>query len=123
MTTQPGYNAVAPQVDLPAMEHEVLAFWRDHGTFERTLAQTDGSPRWTFYEGPPTANGMPGTHHDHIILFQKIQRLRLAFLFGPFAAQKSTSAPRFSTQTPRAGGKLRRTLFICPRRTVKTHRR
>ena len=72
MTTQPGYNAVAPQVDLPAMEHEVLAFWRDHGTFERTLAQTDGSPRWTFYEGPPTANGMPGTHHIEARSFKDI---------------------------------------------------
>ena len=72
MTTQPGYNAVAPQVDLPAMEHEVLAFWREHGTFERTLAQTDGSPRWTFYEGPPTANGMPGTHHIEARSFKDI---------------------------------------------------
>ncbi len=72
MTTQPGYNAVAPQVDLPAMEHEVLAFWRDHGTFERSLAQTDGAPRWTFYEGPPTANGMPGTHHIEARSFKDI---------------------------------------------------
>ena len=63
MTTQPGYNAVAPQVDLPALEHDVLAFWRDNDTFSKSLAQTADGPRWTFYEGPPTANGKPGVHH------------------------------------------------------------
>ena len=72
MTTQPGYHAVAPQVDLPAMEHDVLAFWQQHQTFEASLAQTDGAPRWTFYEGPPTANGMPGTHHIEARAFKDI---------------------------------------------------
>lgn len=66
------YNAVAPQVDLPEMEHEVLAFWHDHGTFDTSLAQTQDAPRWTFYEGPPTANGMPGTHHIEARAFKDI---------------------------------------------------
>ena len=72
MTTQPGYNAVAPQVDLPALEHDVLAFWRDHDTFGKSLAQTADGPRWTFYEGPPTANGMPGTHHIEARVFKDV---------------------------------------------------
>ncbi len=72
MTTQPGYNAVAPQVDLPALEHDVLAFWRDHDTFSKSLAQTADGPRWTFYEGPPTANGMPGTHHIEARAFKDV---------------------------------------------------
>ncbi len=72
MTTQPGYNAVAPQVDLPALEHEVLAFWRDNDTFTKSLAQTADGPRWTFYEGPPTANGMPGTHHIEARAFKDV---------------------------------------------------
>ncbi len=72
MTTQPGYNAVAPQVDLPALEHDVLAFWRDHDTFGKSLAQTADGPRWTFYEGPPTANGMPGTHHIEARAFKDV---------------------------------------------------
>ncbi len=72
MTTPPGYNAVAPQVDLPAMEHEVLAFWRDNDTFSKSLAQTADGPRWTFYEGPPTANGMPGTHHIEARAFKDV---------------------------------------------------
>ena len=49
--------------DLPALEHEVLRRWREGRVFERSLEQTSGGPRWIFYEGPPTANGMPGVHH------------------------------------------------------------
>ena len=50
-------------VDLPAIEHEVLRRWRDGKVFERSLEQTPGGQPWIFYEGPPTANGMPGVHH------------------------------------------------------------
>jgi len=57
------YRQVSPQVDLPALEHEVLAFWREERIFERSIEQSAGRPLWVFYEGPPTANGMPGTHH------------------------------------------------------------
>jgi isoleucyl-tRNA synthetase len=49
--------------DLPAFEHEVLRRWREGRIFERSLRQTADGPRWNFYEGPPTANGMPGVHH------------------------------------------------------------
>jgi isoleucyl-tRNA synthetase len=49
--------------DLPALEHEVLRRWRAGKIFERSLEQTAGGPPWIFYEGPPTANGMPGVHH------------------------------------------------------------
>ena len=43
-----------PQVDLPALEHEVLQRWEREKVFERSLEQTaDGEP-WVFYEGPPT---------------------------------------------------------------------
>jgi isoleucyl-tRNA synthetase len=48
---------------LPAIDHEVLGRWRDAKVFQRSLDQTAGGQRWTFYEGPPTANGVPGTHH------------------------------------------------------------
>ena len=50
-------------VDLPAIEHEVLARWRDRRVFDRSLVQTSAGRPWTFYEGPPTANGKPGVHH------------------------------------------------------------
>jgi len=48
-----------------AREEEILAFWREEGTFEKSLAQTAGGPRYVFYEGPPTANGKP--HFGHLM--------------------------------------------------------
>jgi len=46
-------------------EEGVLSFWREHRTFERSLAATADGPRYVFYEGPPTANGMP--HFGHLM--------------------------------------------------------
>ena len=68
----PQYNPVPAQVDLPAMEHAILDFWTTNDTFNRSLEATrDGEP-WTFYEGPPTANGMPGTHHIEARVFKDV---------------------------------------------------
>ncbi|HVT22250.1 MAG TPA: isoleucine--tRNA ligase [Mycobacteriales bacterium] len=66
------YRQMPPQVDLPALEHEVLARWRERDTFARSLAQTADRPAWTFYEGPPTANGRPGTHHVEARVFKDL---------------------------------------------------
>ena len=66
------YTPVPPQVDLPAMEREILAFWRDNDTFARSLALTERGEPWTFYEGPPTANGMPGVHHVEARVFKDV---------------------------------------------------
>ena len=68
----PLYRPVPSQVDLPAMDREILAFWRDHDTFARTLKLSEGGPQWTFYEGPPTANGLPGTHHVEARVFKDV---------------------------------------------------
>ncbi len=73
MTTENrSYRAVPPQVDLPAMEREILAFWAEHDTFGESLRRTRGGEPWTFYEGPPTANGMPGTHHIEARVFKDV---------------------------------------------------
>jgi isoleucyl-tRNA synthetase len=76
MSTPPeesrGYRPVSAQVDLPAMEHAILEFWRDHDTFNKSLEQTASGSRWTFYEGPPTANGMPGIHHVEARAFKDV---------------------------------------------------
>ena len=66
------WKQVPAQVALPAMEREVLAFWDQHDTFERSLEQSAGGEPWTFYEGPPTANGMPGTHHIEARVFKDL---------------------------------------------------
>jgi len=65
------YNPVPPQIDLPAMEHEILQLWAERQTFERTLDRPE-APTWTFYEGPPTANGKPGTHHIEARAFKDV---------------------------------------------------
>jgi len=54
------------------MEREILALWAERGTFQASLARNAGAPRWTFYEGPPTANGMPGTHHVEARVFKDL---------------------------------------------------
>ncbi len=46
-------------VDFPAAEARLRAFWQERGIFEKSLAKRRGGPRWIFYEGPPTANGLP----------------------------------------------------------------
>jgi len=72
-TDRPRYFPSLPAaLDLPAMEHEVLARWREGKIFERSLEQTAGRPLWTFYEGPPTTNGMPGVHHIEARVFKDV---------------------------------------------------
>jgi isoleucyl-tRNA synthetase len=56
-------RAVDPQQPLPALELEVLARWRERDVFRESLRQREDAPQWVFYEGPPTANGPPGSHH------------------------------------------------------------
>ncbi|HSZ43389.1 MAG TPA: isoleucine--tRNA ligase [Trebonia sp.] len=58
--------------DFPAVEHQMLVRWNAGRTFEKSLKQTAGGPRWTFYEGPPTANGMPGVHHVEARVFKDL---------------------------------------------------
>ncbi|MBB4690469.1 isoleucyl-tRNA synthetase [Actinoplanes abujensis] len=60
------------QVDLPALDHDVLRFWQDNKIFARSLEQSEGRPEWVFYEGPPTANGMPGAHHIEARVFKDV---------------------------------------------------
>ncbi|MDR3351377.1 MAG: isoleucine--tRNA ligase [Prevotellaceae bacterium] len=51
------------QLDLPAINREVLERWEKEHTFEQSLELRKGRPAFIFYEGPPSANGMPGIHH------------------------------------------------------------
>ena len=68
----PGFQPLPAQVDLPALEQEILTRWQDAGIFERSLKQTASGRRWIFYEGPPTANGMPGAHHVEARTFKDL---------------------------------------------------
>jgi isoleucyl-tRNA synthetase len=66
------YAPLPPHVDLPALDRVVIEQWRDDKVFQRSLDATAHGPAWTFYEGPPTANGMPGTHHVEARVFKDV---------------------------------------------------
>ena len=51
------------EFDFVGIAAEVLAFWKANRIFESTVANREGKPTFTFYEGPPSANGTPGIHH------------------------------------------------------------
>ena len=66
------YKPLPPKFKQAQVEEEVLARWRDLNVFERSLElRADGKP-WVFYEGPPTANGIPGTHHVLARVFKDV---------------------------------------------------
>ena len=50
-------------LDLVTVGAEVLDRWKKNGTFRKSLEVREGAPRFIFFEGPPSANGMPGIHH------------------------------------------------------------
>jgi len=56
---------VSPSPSFPGIEHEVLAYWAQHDTFQRSIDQREGCEEWVFYDGPPFANGLP--HYGHLL--------------------------------------------------------
>jgi len=82
------YQPLPAHVDLPSTDHEVLAFWADAKVFQRSMDQTAQGPGYLFYEGPPTANGMPGTHHIEARVFKD--------LFPRFRTMKGYHVPRMA---------------------------
>lgn len=59
MTKYPEYKSL----DLTRIGEEIRSYWSEHQTFEKSLKKTEGHPPYIFYEGPPSANGIPGIHH------------------------------------------------------------
>src|SRR6202165_4845595 len=57
------FEKVDQKVSFPELEKQLMARWKEEGTFQRSLELRAGKPRSVFYEGPPTANGKPATHH------------------------------------------------------------
>jgi isoleucyl-tRNA synthetase len=68
----PGFQPVDPKQSFPALEERMLARWREEKVFERSLAARAEAPVWSFYEGPPTANGRPGSHHVLARVFKDV---------------------------------------------------
>ncbi|HEX3620728.1 MAG TPA: isoleucine--tRNA ligase, partial [Acidimicrobiales bacterium] len=80
------YGPVDAQLDLVALEHRVLARWRETGLVEQVKALRAGAQPWVFYEGPPTANGKPGLHHVWARAFKD--------LFPRFQTMRGRDVPR-----------------------------
>jgi len=57
------FEKVDQKVSFPELEKQLMARWKEEGTFQKSLELRAGRPRFVFYEGPPTANGQPATHH------------------------------------------------------------
>jgi len=66
------HRPVDPHVSFPELEEAVLGRWRDRDVFAESVRRRAGAPQWGFYEGPPTANGPPGTHHVLSRVFKDI---------------------------------------------------
>ena len=57
------FNEYSKQLNLSDINKEMLEIWDAHNLFEASMKQREGCPTFVFYEGPPSANGMPGIHH------------------------------------------------------------
>ncbi len=57
------FKEVNKNLSIPEIEKRVLDFWKKNDVFKQSIENREGSPRYIFYEGPPTANGKPGIHH------------------------------------------------------------
>ena len=59
-------NGVFPEykgLDLPNLANELLDYWNTHDIFEQSISSREGKTPYVFFEGPPSANGLPGVHH------------------------------------------------------------
>src|SRR5207248_11122982 len=66
------HRPVDPRVSFPDVEEQVLARWRERDVFAESVRRRAGAQPWGFYEGPPTANGPPGSHHVLARVFKDI---------------------------------------------------
>jgi isoleucyl-tRNA synthetase len=66
------HRPVDTRASFPELEEQVLARWRERDVFAESVRRREGAPPWGFYEGPPTANGPPGTHHVLSRVFKDI---------------------------------------------------
>ena len=80
------YRDVPAKINLPEMERDILSFWSDNDVFHKSLEANQDGPLWVFFEGPPTANGKPGTHHVEARVFKDI--------FPRYRTMKGYNVPR-----------------------------
>ena len=57
------FKKIDPKLNLPEEEERILEFWKTNNIFDKSLEKDSPKGNFVFFEGPPTANGMPGLHH------------------------------------------------------------
>ncbi|HSQ67321.1 MAG TPA: isoleucine--tRNA ligase, partial [Polyangiaceae bacterium] len=86
--SKPVFDKVKAEMNFPAEEKEILAFWKEHRIFEKSIEASRSGKPFVFYEGPPTANGLP--HNGHVLtrvikdLFPRYKTMR-----GHFVGRKA----------------------------------
>ena len=91
------FESVSPQVNFSELEKECLKLWEREEVFRRSVEQAQDKPVFTFYEGPPTANGMP--HPGHVltrVIKDVFCRYKTMFGFFTIIMKNFRSAPRLS---------------------------
>ena len=66
------YESVDPGQSFPKLEEGVIERWRERDVFHESIRRREGRPPFVFYEGPPTANGRPGSHHVLARVFKDV---------------------------------------------------
>lgn len=66
------FKPVSPQVNFPTLEEETLKYWEKNNIFKKSVDNRKGKKPYVFYEGPPTANGKPGSHHVEARVFKDL---------------------------------------------------
>jgi isoleucyl-tRNA synthetase len=83
---QSPFHKVAAELDFPRGESKILRFWKENRIFEKSLEARQGCPTFVFYEGPPTANGLP--HNGHVLT------RAIKDLFPRYKTMRGFSVPR-----------------------------
>ena len=66
------FKPVDQKIEFPKMEEGILKYWKDNDVFNKTVEKRKGKKPFVFYEGPPTANGRPGSHHVEARAFKDL---------------------------------------------------
>lgn len=82
------FRPVSAELDFVTIEEAELARWKTNDVFARSMKEREGREPWVFYEGPPTANGMPGLHHVWARVYKDLF-CRYQTMQGHFVARRA----------------------------------
>ena len=82
------FRPVSAELEFVAIEETELARWKANNVFERSITLRTGAEPWVFYEGPPTANGLPGLHHVWARVYKDLF-CRYQTMQGRFVARRA----------------------------------